>query len=315
MPFCVHCRKNLESSATKSCPYCGKAPFPTGRPPLTAAAVAFGLVGFFVAAAAVGLHLKKSTPQVPPQITATSITATATAAATASATATATPVEATLSENIFAGTWTGEPNEKGDRITLVVEDGPLPVTAHYQVTMKNGGDYRRGNLQVVANAKHPTEQIDGTANSEPYFRVGVTQGEMYGWVEVIRLTLSDKGVLKNSQPEQSEFSKLQRTGDAQPFVSPLQDYGVPEYSDAESLGSWTQQIEGVPMRTYGYTSQASLTDLHTYYEGELPEAETLYTEKADCKMEVEGEHGPVTIQIVDNDTFRRVEIYKPALNP
>ena len=282
MPFCVHCGKNLESSATKSCPYCGKAPFPTGRPPLTAAAVAFGLVGFFVAAAAVGLHLKKSTPQVPPQITATSITATATAAATASATATATPVEATLSENIFAGTWTGEPNEKGDRITLVVEDGPLPVTAHYQVTMKNGGDYRRGNLQVVANAKHPTEQIDGTANSEP---------------------------------EQSEFSKLQRTGDAQPFVSPLQDYGVPEYSDAESLGSWTQQIEGVPMRTYGYTSQASLTDLHTYYEGELPEAETLHTEKADCKMEVEGEHGPVTIQIVDNDTFRRVEIYKPALNP
>jgi len=298
MPFCVHCGKKVEGSS-KLCPGCGKAP--TGRGPVPAAAIAFGLVGFFVAAGAVSLHLKKGTPPNVPEATVVPATPLATATPTPS-------VSATPTENLFAGTWTGEPNEKGDRITLVVEAGPLPAGAHYQVTMKDGGDYRRANLTAVPNEKHPTDQIDGLLGSEPYFRVGIDKGEMYGWVEVIRSA-------GTGQPEQPEFAGLHRSGDPEAYVDPLVSYGVPEYSDASTLGTWDQEIEGVASRTYGYTSKASLEELQAFYEEQLPKVETLHAEKGECKLRFQGEGDAVTIQIVDNDTSRRVEISKPADAP
>lgn len=271
-------------------------------------AVAFGLVGFFVAAGAVTLHLKQ--PPTPPTPTASPIVASSTATPTATPTAPAKPTE-----NVFAGTWTGESPEKGDRITVVVEDGPLPVSAHYQVTTKDGGDYRRGNLQLVPNAKHPAEQVDGTDGSEPYMRLSMEKGEMFGWVEVIRLTLSEQGELQSSQAEQPEFSNLQRTGDPEPYVPPPGASGVPEYSDAASLGTWNQEIEGVAMRTYGYSSKASVEDLHAFYERELPAAETLSLEKGDCRMRVEIEGEPVTIRILEGEGSQRVEISRKAPEP
>lgn len=175
MPFCVHCGKNVEGSS-KLCPGCGQSP--AARSPVPAAAIAFGLVGFFVAAGAVSSHLKKGAPPNVPVATVVPATPLATATPTATPSASATPTE-----NLFAGTWTGEPNEKGDRITLVVEAGPLPVGAHYQVTMADGGDYRRANLTAVPNEKHPTDQIDGLLGSEAYFRVGVDKGKLApaGW--------------------------------------------------------------------------------------------------------------------------------------
>lgn len=304
MAFCVHCGKNIEGSAPKICPYCGKPPLPPSRVP--AVAIAFGLVGFFVAAGAVTLHLKKSPPPPTPTASASAIVASSTPTPTA-------PAKPT--ENVYAGTWTGESPGKGDRITVVVEDGPLPVAAHYQVTTKDGGDYRRGNLQIVPNAKHPAEQVDGTDGSEPYLRVGIDKGEMFGWVEVIRLTLSEQGELQSSQAEQPEFTNLQRTGDPEPYVGPLESFGVPEYSDAVSLGTWNQEVEGVAMRTYGYSSKASVEDLHAFYERELPKAETLSLEKTECRMRLEVEGEPVTIRILEVEGAQRVEISRNASAP
>lgn len=310
MPFCVHCGKNIEQSSARTCPHCGKAGEPN-RSPLSAAVLAFGLVGFFVAAGALMVHLKK-TPVTPTPAVTTKAPASASATPVVTPTTTPAVASATPGQNLFVGTWTGEPTEKGDQITVVVEGD----TAHYEVAMKDGGDYRRGNLKVIPNAKHPTDQIDGIAGTEAYMRVGVDNGEMYGWVEVIRRTMDANGELKNSEPEQPEFANFHRSGEAQPYVSPLQPYGaIPQYKDAEPLGTWNQKFDGVDLRIYGYTSNASMDELHTFYEKELPRADTLYAEKSECKMRLQGEGAPITIYIVENDTFRRVEISKPAEAP
>ena len=65
------------------------------------------------------------------------------------------------------------------------------------------------------------------------------------------------------------------------------------------------------MRTYSYMTNGTVNELRKYYKQEVPGIKVLDDEKDYCLAQISGEGDAVTIEIIDNGDFRRVDLSKP----